>query len=135
MKPNEHTAAICGLFCGTCPSYPKECEGCLSDRVAPGCDRCGNGFRDCARQHNATRCYECPEFPCARLEDFSKQHIENGICHHEQVIHNLSAMKKSGVGAWVEAQTRENTCPDCGRLIPWYERGCPACAGALTGAK
>lgn len=128
MKVGIETAAICGLFCGTCPSYPEECEGCLSGKVAPSCADCGSGFRACAKSHRITRCYECPEFPCARLEDFSKRHIENGICHHAQVIGNLKSMKKLGLAAWTEEQTRKNTCHTCGQLIPWYERRCPACA-------
>lgn len=128
MTPGIETAAICGLFCGTCPSYPEECGGCLSGRVAPGCDTCGNGFRDCAGSQNVTRCYECEQFPCSRLERFQKKHIMNGICHHANVLQDLEAMKSGGVEAWVDAQTKAHTCSDCGELIPWFHRSCPRCA-------
>lgn len=127
MKPGNETAAICGLFCGTCPSYPSECGGCLSNRVAPGCDDCGNGFRDCAAAHGVTRCFACEAFPCARLEAFSRRHIVNGICHHAQVIEDLRSMGEIGVEAWVERRTREHTCPACGKLVVWFHHSCPNC--------
>ena len=129
MKPGNETAAICGLFCGTCPSYPDECGGCLSNRIAPGCDTCGNGFRSCAKEHGITRCFECGEFPCTRLKVFSKKHIVNNICHHEHVIDDLDKMSKIGVETWVKEQTNAYTCPGCGYLIPWFERSCARCNG------
>lgn len=127
MKLNDETAAICGLFCGTCPSYPTRCGGCLSSMVAPGCDTCGSGFRDCANAHKVTRCYECGEFPCARLEDFSHRHIVNGICHHEHIIADLCRMREIGVEDWVAEQAQAHTCATCGKLIPWFEHSCPGC--------
>lgn len=123
--PGTETAAICGLFCGTCPSYPEECLGCLSDKVAAGCDLCPNGFRDCASSKGVTRCYECAEFPCGRLEDFSKRHIVNGICHHAKVIEDLESMKEMGLNEWVQGQTEAHTCPQCQKLIPWFSEDCP----------
>ena len=69
--PDEKCASICGLFCGACPSFPDECQGCLSDFVREGCKGCADhGFLDCAVSHHVTRCYECGEFPCAKLKEF-----------------------------------------------------------------
>lgn len=127
MNPNNEAVAICGLFCGTCPSYPNECEGCLSKKVAADCQSCGNGFRDCAKLHTVTRCYECIEFPCERLTAFSKKHIVNDICHHAHIIDDLEKMKSIGVDLWVKEQTAAHTCSICGELIPWYENCCPRC--------
>lgn len=128
MSKKTELAAICGLYCGTCPSYGKECDGCLSNRVAYGCDVCGNGFRDCAKSHHVIRCHECEEFPCKRLEEFSKKHIVNGICHHENVIKDLYSMREYGVEEWVEEQKEKNTCKTCGKHILWYERECSYCS-------
>lgn len=127
MKPNEKTAAICGLFCGTCPCYPEDCHGCLSDKLTPACTVCGNGFRTCAADHKVERCNDCAEFPCTRLKDFSHRHYENGIGHHEMVIPDLAEMKSIGAAAWVEKQTKDHTCPACGKLIFWHERDCHRC--------
>lgn len=119
--------AICGLYCGTCPSFGEECDGCLSDRVAPRCQTCRHGFRSCADDHAVRRCYECAQFPCERLKAFSKQHVVNGICHHAHVIRDLGDMKRLGVAEWIRRQKKANTCLVCGNLIPWCEKSCPRC--------
>lgn len=121
MKINNQTAAICGLFCGICPCYPSDCHGCLSDKLTAHCISCPNGFRDCVKQHNVTRCYECNEFPCNRLKHFSTQHWENGICHHAAVIEDLQYMKEHGVEELVSKKTFECTCPKCKKLIYWND--------------
>lgn len=127
MKPNDNTAAICGLFCGTCPFYPTRCHGCLSDKLTAHCVKCPNGFRDCVKEHSVTRCYECAEFPCAKLEKFSGEHWENGIGHHVTVIEDLQCMKDSSVAEWVEKKTQENTCPKCGQLVCWMDKNSHKC--------
>lgn len=127
MKPNNETAAICGLFCGICPFYPEKCHGCLSNKLTAHCVSCPNGFRDCVKEHNVTRCYECKDFPCERLEAFSGEHWENGICHHATVIDDLQFMKNNSVEEWVANKTNENTCPNCGRLIHWMDKESHIC--------
>ncbi len=114
-------AGICGLFCGTCPLFPVECEGCLSGRVAAGCADCRHGFRTCAKEKGVTRCHECSDFPCRRIEDFIPIHVENGIVHHENVIKDLLLMKEIGVQNWVDRQVEEHTCAECGEMICWHE--------------
>ena len=98
--PDENAAGICGLFCGTCPDYPDNCHGCYSDKVRSN----------------------CVEFPCRRLVEFSKVHIVNGICHHENIIRDLNEMKAVGVANWVAEQTSAHTCPQCGELMWWCEK-------------
>ena len=120
--PDEQAAGICGLFCGTCQAYPEYCHGCLSDLVAAPCAACSHGFRDCAQAHQVSHCYACADFPCQRLEAFSQEHSQNGICHHEHVIEDNYRMQEIGVAAWVAQQTAAHTCPQCGELILWFER-------------
>lgn len=120
--PDENAAGICGLYCGTCPSYPDDCHGCYSDKVRSNCVECMPGFRTCTKERGIRYCFECTDFPCQRVLDFSKMHIVNGICHHENIINDLNEMKKIGVKAWVDKQTAENTCPKCGELMWWCEK-------------
>jgi len=124
---SNEIAGICGLFCGTCQAFPQYCGGCLSNRVAASCVRCSHGFRDCAKEHQVAWCWECAEFPCGRLEQFSKEHIVNGICHHEHVIDDLYFMRVYGVEAWIEKQVKEHTCQQCGNFILWFEQECRHC--------
>lgn len=120
--PDQNAAGICGLFCGTCPDYPENCHGCYSDKVRSNCVECMPGFRTCSKEHGVKYCFECGEFPCERLIAFSKVHIVNGICHHENIIRDLSEMKRIGVENWVKDQTAQHTCPECGELMWWCEK-------------
>jgi hypothetical protein len=141
---------ICGLYCGTCPSYlayqkndvellekmSKErgisveemrCEGCLSDKLAPHCVDCRHGFRKCASEKQVTWCFECEDFPCQRLEDFRNVHIVNGISHHEHIIEENEYIKAHGLEKWVEKQDRAARCPGCGETLYWHDRQCGNC--------
>ena len=145
---------ICGLYCGTCPRYlayqdqdmdelqkmaasdkvPVEtirCDGCLSDNVYSDCRDCRHGFRRCAEEKKVTWCFQCGDFPCQRLEDFSKKHVVNGICHHKKVVENLQFMKDHGTGEWIKQQDKEAACPNCGKILYWYALKCPRCAAPV----
>lgn len=141
---------ICGIYCGDCPSYlanrtgdikelearaqrtgrtvPEvRCDGCLSDNVAPACQACGHGFRQCAREHGVTWCFKCPDFPCQRSHSFRDIHVENGISHHEHLIDELYYLKDHGPAAWLVKKAGEARCPQCGKSLYWCARTCPDC--------
>ena len=126
-KPEE-VVGICGLFCGTCPSYADGiCSGCLSDNVKGECAECRHGFRDCAKEHGITWCNECHDFPCQRLKDFKDVHVVNGISHHEHIIEYVAKQRDIGIAAWVKEQEKSNSCVTCGALTVWCERKCRKC--------
>jgi hypothetical protein len=127
IKYSTDIAGKCGLFCGSCTAYPEECGGCLSDRLTESCRICNAGFRACTQEKGVTRCYECGDFPCKRLEDFVPIHVENGISHHEHVIEDLRLMKEIGVQSWVDKQALEHACDKCGGIINWNETNCHIC--------
>lgn len=141
---------ICGLFCGTCPAYlahrendvaelgkasqvmgvPIEqirCDGCLSQRVMPHCADCKHGFRRCSAEKKVTWCFQCTDFPCQRLQDFTNVHIVDGISHHASVIEDGYYMKEHGVEQYVEKQQSAMCCFRCGKRQYWFSRVCPAC--------
>ena len=121
------TIEICGLFCGICPSYPEKCHGCMSDFLRPGCDVCHAGFRECAKEHQVSRCCECGDYPCARLEAFRV----DGKPHHLVVTENVGKMKELGLNLWLEEQIREHTCSRCGALVQWERSVCQVCGCAF----
>jgi len=152
----EHLVGICGLYCGSCPSYlahrnndvatqekmsralgrPAEdlrCDGCLSGRVSVHCKECTPGFRRCASEHGVTYCFECTEFPCGRLEVFKDAHVVKGVSHHARVIEDLAEMKAHGLASWVARQRAATACPKCGRALYWFDRHCSACGENLPG--
>ncbi len=145
---------ICGLYCGTCPSYianrennvaelekrsrelniPVEdtrCQGCQSDRVMSLCVDCHTGFRRCAREHEVTWCFECSDFPCERLRNFRDIHIVDGVSHHARVIEDLQYMKEHGIEQWVAEQEKAGRCPHCGKNLYWFSRVCPDCQNGI----
>jgi hypothetical protein len=153
MRKKE-MVCICGLYCGTCPHYlsprledraemekmsrqnglPVEeqgCDGCLSEHLFEPCRECKHGFRTCAREHNVTWCFECPEFPCQRLEDFRPIHVVNDISHHERILEELRSMKGEGIDAWLKRKDEESRCPACGKPAYWYSRTCPSCGAGV----
>ena len=126
--PDETCASICGLFCGACPAFPNECHGCFSDYVREGCKGCADhGFLECATSHNVLRCYECEDFPCKKLEEFSSKPIINGICNHANVISDSQRMKEIGISQWIEEKIKEHKCPKCGNLINWFDVNSHSC--------
>lgn len=120
-EPDEKCAAPCGLFCGACPNYPERCLGCLSDFVEESCRGCPY-FRilDCTKDHGVTRCYECGEFPCARMKNFTRFPIINGGFHHGKAIEDSERMREVGVEQWLREKTEEHTCPKCGARMIWF---------------
>ncbi|MFC1886036.1 DUF3795 domain-containing protein [Thermodesulfobacteriota bacterium] len=149
-KDVNKLVGVCGLFCGTCPSYlahrkndvemlekmsrergysieELRCDGCLSDKVAPHCADCRHGFRKCAAEKQVTWCFECTDFPCQRLRDFTDVHVVNGISHHEHIIEEDEYMRKHGIEPWVEKQEAAAKCPGCGEMLYWHVRECGNC--------
>ena len=147
-------AGICGIYCGTCPSYlaPLQgdrerlaqmardqgrdveevvCRGCLSDRVAAKCRDCAAGFRSCAGERGVTWCFECQEFPCSRLERFIPIHVVNNIVHHQRILEHLEFMRDHGVEAWVDREDRAGRCPGCDEPVYWSALDCPHCGNDL----
>jgi hypothetical protein len=158
-KKKEKKAAdlvgICGIYCGTCPKYlaqrdrdtvyleetarqtglrPEEirCDGCLSADVFPSCRDCRHGFRRCAAEHRVTWCFQCPEFPCPRLKNFLPIHVVDGVSHHAGLVEELKYLRARGIEEWLEKQDRSGRCPQCGKVLYWYARECPACRSPIA---
>jgi hypothetical protein len=153
-EKKRELVGICGIYCGTCPSYLAQvendiaelekraqemgftveevrCNGCLSDKVMPTCIECRYGFRQCAIEYGVTWCFECQDFPCQRLEDFRHVHIVDGISHHEHLVDELYYLREHGIEDWLEKREKEGRCPQCGRRLYWFVRVCPDCGSRI----
>ena len=151
---DANVVGICGLYCGTCPSYlaprlgdpdrireravewglPEDdvkCDGCLSERVAKPCQTCVPGFRQCAGEHSVTWCFECDQFPCDRLHRFRDAHVVDGISHHENVIDDLEYMRVNGIDSWLATQRDLAKCRTCGATNYWFTWTCAGCGTKL----
>ncbi|MBP2655180.1 MAG: hypothetical protein H6Q73_2749 [Firmicutes bacterium] len=115
----ENLASPCGLYCRECVAYKAKDDPALLDAlVTKGLNReklpclgCRSGKGDCptlgcdcetylcVESHAIDFCYECAEFPCAKLNPSADQ--ANTLPHNIKVF-NLCYMKQHGLSNWLE---------------------------------
>lgn len=84
------------------------CEGCRDpseSHWSPDCE-----MTSCAKEKRHYYCFECGEFPCEKLERFSR----DGVAHHERTVENLKRMRELGLESWIQEQKRKGPpvfCP------------------------
>ncbi len=122
MKNKDDIALVapCGIHCGACPMYrvkddPSLAEG-LKKRInwdgvpCPGCrsakgrnmftnGTCATYACVSARKHDF--CFECKEFPCARLNPASDR---ADVLPHNIKVFALSFIQKHGVAKYLEKE-------------------------------
>jgi len=134
-KSKQWLISICGLNCAQCDIcqaghgneklrdeilewFKKErnktikpeqirCNGCtgqLEVHWSPDCK-----MLLCAREKKVRHCFQCREFPCITLKEFSS----DGISHHKRTVENLKKMKEIGLEAWIAEQKRKDQCVFC----------------------
>lgn len=138
MKPKDSdkwAISVCGLNCAKCDIYEaghgneKARDEILdwfrkerSQILKPEDVRC-NGCRGslkfhwssdckmmlCAKKRGMQYCFQCRDFPCTLLKEFSS----NGISHHKRTVENLKRMKEIGITAWIEEQKGKDKCVFC----------------------
>jgi hypothetical protein len=141
----------CGIYCGACSivmhgetgradafadclkNVPKEdlaCNGCKSGIVYAGCSTCS--LRRCARDKGVEHCIDCTDFPCRMYSKW--QSAAKFLPHSREAAASLEAIKRGGVEAWLAAQEKRWSCPDCGSPISWYAQKCNKCGLRLAKA-
>ncbi len=80
------------------------CRGPLESHWSPDCK-----MMNCARDRGHSHCFECGEFPCEKLEEFSR----DGVSHHERTVENLKKMKELGLENWIKEQKSKGQCVFC----------------------
>lgn len=128
MLVNEENVLVapCGLFCGGCVIYkakdnPEAAESMVARGLrkesvpCPGCrlieGRCPaiGGIcetYECAERHGVEFCYDCSEFPCARLIPAADK---AGVLPHNIKVFNLCCIKEKGLKEWSQkAQEIQN---------------------------
>jgi len=135
-RPSERwDISICGLKCAKCDIYEashgneklrgeivewfrKErneairqdqvtCEGCRGSSEAHWSPDCR--MRLCANGRELIYCFQCEDFQCKRVEEFSS----DGVFHHKKTIENSKKMKEVGIQKWIAEQKNEGQCLFC----------------------
>lgn len=108
----------CGIYCAECACYKVKDDPSLLPRLlanglkeenlpCPGCTavdghckhldaRCENYA--CAQDHEVTMCFECDEFPCAKLHPAADR--ANALPHNMKMF-SQCYIKRHGVQAWI----------------------------------
>ena len=135
----------CGLYCGACDVLlanekgevekkakewkmkPEElkCQGCKTETIATFCVTCG--LKKCAEDRNVDFCFQCAEYPCARLVEFKRDKYP----HHSIVLKNLEFIHSHGIQKWSKEQKVRWSCPQCSTKFSWYDKTCQNCGEKL----
>jgi hypothetical protein len=141
--------SYCGIYCAACSvrmyghtgnadgfvaglgSVPKEeiaCSGCKSGNVYPGCRICT--LRECAVKKGLAHCAECADYPCKMYQRW--QSGAKIVPHAREAISSSEMIKRDGANAWITAQQKRWSCPDCGEPFSWYAAACRKCGRDLA---
>jgi hypothetical protein len=138
VKPknsDKWAISICGLNCAKCDIYAAahgndkardeiiawfkqerkqtlnpddvRCDGCRGSLAVHWSADCKMML--CAQKKGIQYCFECPDFPCLLLREFSS----DGVPHHRRTVENLEQMKARGIDAWIDEQKRSGKCVFC----------------------
>ncbi len=93
-------AAPCGEYCGICPHYEKECEGCSLHKGHPSWGECK--LYTCVSKRGIEHCGLCADFPC----DFQIGYFDpdNPEGQRNAVVRTglLAYRKKHGSRKWLD---------------------------------
>lgn len=126
--------APCGIYCGLCSSYlaylhqvPRQrgkftyCAGCR-----PRDKQCAWLKKHCERlqKHTVRYCFECPSYPCKRLEHLAEGYRTK---YGEDVLQNLALIQGQGEDALLDALNQRYACERCGGLRSVHSGKCFQC--------
>jgi len=128
--------APCGMNCGICMAFLREknrCSGCRGDDSKKPVTRKNCKIKNCKifQNNKAAFCYECQDFPCEKLAHLDKRYRTR---YSMGMIENLTNVKNSGLGKFLEDQKKRWTCPECKGIICVHTGSCQNC-GKSSGSK
>ena len=121
--------APCGLNCRLCRAYGREkkaCPGCRGEDTfkSKSCISCR--IRNCEKlvEGGIEYCFDCAEFPCARLSRLDKRYRTK---YGTSPISNLRSIQEIGINSFVKSEEQKWTCPGCGSLLCMHKPQCLSC--------
>jgi len=131
MTNSTHPALIapCGIDCRLCRAYARDrkaCPGCRGEDASKmkSCLACRIKNCDKLMQGKFEYCFECDEFPCARLSHLDKRYRTR---YGTSPLDNLLSIQEYGITIFVENENKKWTCPECGAMICMHKPQCLSC--------
>jgi hypothetical protein len=122
MGFTQDLIAPCGMNCGTCLSYLRKenrCPGCTARPL-----KCGRKVCSEHKKASFTYCFECPKFPCEKMNSLEKRYVER---YHLSVFDNLRFIKENGIDEFIESEDRRWICKNCGEVLCVHQDFCSNC--------
>jgi hypothetical protein len=126
---NPTLIAPCGINCRLCRAYIRDrqaCPGCRGDDTfkSISCVRCA--LKNCAKlaEGGFRYCFECDEFPCARLSHLDKRYRTR---YGTSPIANLVSIQEIGIRNFIKNENKKWTCPQCASMLSMHKPQCLSC--------
>ena len=131
---NDELIAPCGMNCGICSGYLAFSHDIKKEGIKmPYCAGCRPRDKQCAflkkkcellLNGQVRYCYECPEYPCRRLEHIDERYKKY---YRMSMIENLEYIKENGIRNFLSREDEKWRCPDCGDTICCHNGICFNC--------
>ena len=95
------------------------CDGCQSGRRSVLCRHCS--IRECVGAKGLLGCYQCPDFPCALVDEFP---VPVG---KKVILRAIPFWREHGTEEWILAEEKRYKCPVCGGRLYRGAQRCPHC--------
>lgn len=131
---DEILIAPCGMNCTLCIAHQGKlnninekgfhriyCDGCIPR--GQGCLHMGDSC-DKLKNKLVRFCFECEDFPCARLKSLDKRYRTK---YHMSMVENLVFIKENGIDAFLKQEAGKWNCPDCGGAVCCHNGLCLNC--------
>jgi hypothetical protein len=124
--------APCGMNCRLCTAYAREkkpCPGCRLESASKAKTRVLCRIKNCSklRMQEIRFCFDCDEFPCARLAHLDKRYRSK---YGMSMIENLSHIKQFGIRRFLRSENEKWRCHRCGEVICVHKSQCLSCGRA-----
>jgi hypothetical protein len=123
--------APCGMNCGVCFAHLRQqnrCPGCNGDDAGKPKTRVACRIKQCDERSGQRKfCFECDQFPCARLRQLDKRYRSK---YGMSMIENLESLRELGLREFVAREKARWTCPDCGGVVCVHKTNCIDCGRA-----
>jgi len=131
---DETLIAPCGMNCSLCSAFLAQKNSLKDKGIGKSyCAGCRKNNKKCALlkkkcdlllNNKIWYCFECDDFPCARLERLDKRYR---TYYRTSMIDNLKFIQKNGTTKFLEKEEKKWQCKKCGELICCHNGLCFKC--------